>query len=210
MKKVRGAENLFNVQMLSISLYVSFQIFSDVLSTKIAMLPLLALAVDGGTIIYPFTFTLRDFVHKSCGKAIARRLIFVSASINVVMVLLFLAVGKMPADPSWPFQGAFESVLLPVWRITLASIVAEIISELIDTEIFDVFYRKGFDMRGVLFSNMIALVIDSAVFTALAFAGSYPVSVIFQIAVANVLIKAALTIISMPSIKLIPRVRRFK
>ena len=206
-EKIISEKNIFNFQLLIIALYVAFQIFSDILSTKITYLPILKLAVDGGTIIYPLTFTLRDFVHKSCGKRNAQKLIFVSALINIIMVGLFFVVGIMPASSDWPHQLAYEAILMPIWRITLASIVAEVISELIDTEVFDAFYKKAKEFLGVFVSNGIALFIDSIIFSAIAFAGVLPFSIVVEIAISNIFIKAILTIISIPSIKFIPRLK---
>ena len=149
--------------MLAISMYVAFQIFADILSTKIAFLPLLNLAVDGGTIIYPLTFTVRDFVHKTLGKKIARQVVIMAGILNVIMVGLFWLIGKLPADVSWGYQEAYISILMPVARITLASIIAEVFSELIDTEIFSRIYKKfgQKDILAVLVSNGVALVVDS-------------------------------------------------
>ncbi len=194
-----------NLGLLSASLYVSFQIFANILSTKIAILPLLNLAVDGGTIIYPFTFTLRDFVHKTWGKKNSRQVVIIAGLLNLVMVLLFIAVAALPADPTWPYQEAFEKILLPVWRITIGSIVAQIIAELIDTEIFSMIYKKVGDMTAVLASNGIALVVDSILFSLIAFYGAMPFNVVLQIIISNILIKFVITLISIPSIKLVPR-----
>ena len=131
---------VLNVVLLSSSLYVSFQLFANVLSTKIALVPFFNLAIDGGTVIYPFTFTLRDFVHKTWGKKNARQLVVIAAALNDVRVGLFWLVGKMTPDPTWNFQESYDNILLPVGRIVLASIVAQVISELIDTEVFSVVY----------------------------------------------------------------------
>jgi len=194
-----------NLGLLSSSLYVAFQIFANILSTKIAILPIINLAVDGGTIIYPLTFTLRDFVHKTWGKKNSRQIVIIAGLLNLVMVFLFIAVAALPADPTWPFQTAFESILLPVWRITIASIIAQIISELIDTEIFSIVYKKMGDMAGVFFSNLVALIIDSILFCMIAFYGSMPFNTVLQIIISNILIKLVISILSVPTIKLIPR-----
>ena len=61
-----------HIPLLSASLYVAFQLIANILSTKITVLPIFHLAVDAGTVIYPFTFTLRDFVHKTWGKSNSR------------------------------------------------------------------------------------------------------------------------------------------
>jgi queuosine precursor transporter len=190
---------------ISACLYTASQLVANVLSTKIALLPLVGLAVDGGTIIYPLTFTLRDFVHKTLGKKNARKIVILSAGLNLAMVLLFYLIGKMKPDPTWFFQDAYEKILLPVFRITAASIIAQIISELIDTEIFSVVYRKMNDVLAVFASNTVALFFDSVIFCIIAFFNALPFSTVLQIILANILIKMAISIISLPSIKLIPR-----
>jgi uncharacterized integral membrane protein (TIGR00697 family) len=113
---------------ISASLYVSFQVIANVLSTKIALLPFLNLSIDGGTVIYPLTFTLRDFVHKTLGKKVSRQIVVLAGLVNLGMVLLFILIGKMTPDPSWAFQESYNNILLPVWRITLASIFSQVVS----------------------------------------------------------------------------------
>jgi len=207
-KKKSGLVPMLSLSaMLAISMYVAFQIFADILSTKIAFLPLLNLAVDGGTIIYPLTFTVRDFVHKTLGKKIARQVVIMAGILNVIMVGLFWLIGKLPADVSWGYQEAYMSILMPVARITLASIIAEVFSELIDTEIFSRIYKKfgQKDILAVLVSNGVALVVDSFIFGFIAFTGALPMEVVWQIILANVLIKGVMSLLSTPIIKLIPR-----
>ncbi|MFA5925845.1 MAG: queuosine precursor transporter [Parcubacteria group bacterium] len=199
-----------NIFILSSSLYVSFQIFANILSTKIAFLPIINLAIDGGTIIYPLTFTLRDFVHKTHGKKDARQVIIVAALLNAVMFGLFWLVGKLPADSSWGYQEAYNQILLPVGRIVLASIIAQVISELIDTEIFSIVYKKTSDIRAVFSSNLVALVFDSFIFGFIAFLGALPFSTVMQIVLANILIKLVISTLSVPTIKLVPRTAKFE
>ncbi len=186
------------------------QIFANILSTKITILPLINLAVDGGTIIYPLTFTLRDFVHKTCGKNSARQVVLIAASLNAFMFLLFWLIGKMPADPTWQFQEAYENILLPVGRIVIASIIAQVISELIDTEIFSIIFKKINDLSAVFISNLVGLLIDSFIFGFIAFFGNLPLTTVLEIILANILIKLIISILSTPTIKLIPRLVNFE
>ena len=193
-----------HIPIASASLYVASQLIANILSTKIALLPWLNLSVDGGTIIYPLTFTVRDFVHKACGKKVARQVVVLAALLNILMAGLLWLIGQMTPDPTWTFQTAYESVLMPVWRITTASIVAQVIAELIDTEIFSIVYKKFGSVLGVLFSNSVALVIDSVIFCFIAFAGVLPTATVVQIIITNILIKFVVTLVSIPTIKLIP------
>ncbi|PIR96014.1 MAG: hypothetical protein COT92_03390 [Candidatus Doudnabacteria bacterium CG10_big_fil_rev_8_21_14_0_10_42_18] len=203
MSKIK--QSFFAWGPIAASAYVAFQLIANVLSTKIAVLPVLGWAIDGGTVIYPLTFTVRDFVHKTLGKKIARQVVITAAILNLLMILLFWLIGKMTPDPSWPFQDAYQNILLPVWRIVIASVIAQVISELIDTEIFSLSYKKFNDIVAVLFSNSVALVVDSFIFSLIAFAGALPWPVVLQIIYTNIIIKMILSIISLPSIKAVPR-----
>jgi uncharacterized integral membrane protein (TIGR00697 family) len=199
-------KNILNFAIISSACYVAFQIISNILSAKITILPLTSLAIDGGTILYPLTFTLRDFVHKTVGKKESRVVVILAAAINMLMVGLFWIIGKMPSDPSWNYQEAYETILLPVWRITAGSIMAQVVSELVDTEIFSFVYKKLGDVKSVIISNTVALIVDSIIFSLIAFGGMLPTQIVFQIIITNILVKFFVSIISSPFIKLIPRI----
>lgn len=185
--------------------YVAAQIFADVASLRIIVL--FGLAVDAGTLVYPFTFTLRDMVHKVAGVAIARTLIIVAAILNLVMAGLFWVAAQLPADPQGGEQSdLFPLVLAPVIRIVIASIIAEIVSELIDTEMYKLWVKRFGKQKQwgrVLLSNAISVPIDSVIFVLIAFAGVLPPAVVLQIFLVNVLMKGAVTIISIPGIYLV-------
>lgn len=184
--------------------YISAQIFADITSLRIVMFA--GLSMDAGTLVYPFTFTLRDLVHKTAGIGIARRLIIAAGVINLFMAGLFSLVAYMEPDATVGPQIEFAMVLAPVWRIVIASIVAEIVSELIDTEAYHLWVKRlGYKWQWgrVLASNAVSVPLDSALFVMLAFGGVYPWAVVGGIFVANVLIKGAVTIISIPWIYLV-------
>ena len=54
--------------VLVVAAYVAAQILADIGSLKIAWVA--GFSIDGGTFIYPLTFTLRDMVHKSLGRCL--------------------------------------------------------------------------------------------------------------------------------------------
>lgn len=181
------------------SLYIAAQMMADVLSLRI--LTIGGLSVDGGTLVYPFTFTLRDMVHKVAGIAVARTLIFTAAIVNVIMAALFWIVGQLPPDMTIGLQTEFAAVLSPVWRIVFASITAEVISELIDGETYQRWVNRFGERKQwarVLSSNAVSVPIDSIVFSVLAFGGVLPWPVVWSIVLANVIVKGLTTIISMP------------
>ena len=191
------------------SAYIAAQMLADVASLKIAVVG--GFSIDAGTFVYPLTFTLRDLVHKLVGAAGARLLIVTAAAINLVMALFFAFTAALPPDPSWPLQDAYASVLTPVWRIVIASILAEVIAELIDTEVYRLWVTRvtrRYQWARVLVSNSVSVPLDSLVFCWLAFGGVLPNAVVWSIVISNVLVKGATTLISLPAIYLVPEADR--
>jgi uncharacterized PurR-regulated membrane protein YhhQ (DUF165 family) len=119
--------------VIVISAYVATQMLSDIASLKIGIIS--GLSVDMGAFIYPITFTLRDMIHKTAGKQASQILILTCGVINLIMAGYMVLIAMVPGDPAWGLSAEFSSVLTPVWRIVIASILAEVISELTDTEI---------------------------------------------------------------------------
>ena len=185
--------------------YVAAQMLADIGSLRIIEVG--GHAVDAGTLVYPFTFTLRDLVHKIGGKSAARSLIVLAALVNLLMAGYFWWVARLPADSFTGPQIEFGEVLSPVWGIVVASIVAEVVAELIDTEVYQRWVGR-FGERAqwgrVLSSNMVAIPVDSALFVGLAtLFAVFPPEVAWSIFWVNVVFKGIVTVVSIPWIYLV-------
>jgi len=185
--------------------YVAAQMLSDISSLKITEVA--GFSMDAGTLVYPFTFTLRDLVHKVAGKQVARALILGAAAINLFMAGLFWLVDRLPALPGvGPQTDMFGDVLSPVWRIVFASILAEVVAELIDTEAYSRWVARFGERRQwgrVLVSNAVAVPIDSAIFVLAAFAGVLSAGNVGETFLTNVVVKFGVTLVSIPWIYLV-------
>ena len=190
--------------IIVISIYIAAQLLSDIGSLKIALIA--GFSVDAGTFIYPLTFTIRDLVHKQLGKTAARTVIILAAAINLFMVVFFQFAAWLPQDPTWGLGKEFSTILGPVWRIVTASIVAEVISELIDTEVYHFWVSRitrKYQWARVLISNAVSVPIDSLIFCWGAFGLTLPNSVVWSIFFANIIVKGLVTIVSLPAIYLV-------
>ncbi len=200
--------------LLVIAAYIAAQMLSDVMSLKIAVVA--GLAIDAGTFIYPITFTLRDLAHKTLGLRSTRTLIFTAAGINIIMALAFWFTASLPSDPALldpaspdysPSTAAFGLVLSPVWRIVLASILAEVIAELVDTQVYHLWVTRitrRYQWVRVLVSNGVSVPLDSLIFGVAAFGGVLPDAAVVEIIIANILVKLATTLLSLPLIYTVP------
>jgi uncharacterized integral membrane protein (TIGR00697 family) len=199
-----GKKDYLQAVIILSVMYVATQMLSDITSLKI--ISLFGWSMDAGTLIYPITFTLRDLVHKVAGLRVARLLIFLAAGINLFMAGLFWLVSILPPDLSVGWQTEFGLVLSPVFRITLASIIAEVIAELIDGQVYEIWVKKFKDRwqwGRVLASNLISVPVDSFLFVLVAFFGVLPSQVMLSIFATNVFLKLLVACLSMPAIYLV-------
>ncbi len=194
---------MISIILVSVA-YIAAQMLADISSLKIVMFA--GLSMDAGTFIYPITFTLRDMIHKVAGIKAARVLIASAAIVNVFMAIFFAFVSNLPGDPQVGDQSAFANVLSPIWRLVAASIIAEVIAEVIDTEAYRIWttkITKKFQWARVLVSNSFSVPVDSILFSWIAFSGSMPNAVVWSIVWSNILVKGITTLIGMPLIYLV-------
>ena len=199
----KSNELLLSAILVSV-FYVATQMLADIASLQIVFVA--GLSIDAGTFIYPLTFTLRDMVHKVAGIRIARILIVTAAGVNLFMALFFKFVSILPPDLAVGPQTAFGSLLAPVWRIVLASIVAEVVAEFIDTEGYRIWVEKvtrRYQWARVLFSNALSIPVDSFLFSFLAFWGTMAPAIVISIFTSNMIIKGLTTLVSIPGIYLV-------
>jgi len=202
------------VAVVAVGAYVGAQVIADVASLKIGTVA--DRAVDMGTFIYPITFTLRDVVHKALGRRSARVLVITAAGVNLFMAVYLQWAARAPSDASFQLGAEFEAIFAPLWRITIASIVAEVVSELVDTEVYHWFVHSvttRHQWARVVVSNAVSIPIDSVIFAVGAFGAipgfadhalTLPWSAVWDIFVVNLTIKALVSAVSIPLIYLSP------
>ena len=181
--------------------YLLCQIIADVTASK--MVDLFGVYVPAAVFIYALTFTLRDVVHKRLGKQTAVFMVLTAGAVNVLMALYFMLTVVLKPAPFWGNQEAYSLILGVVPRVVVASITAEMISELIDTEIYHRI-RHLAPWKRVLGSNAVSLPIDSLIFVSVAFAGTMPVAALISVMLGQVLLKSIITVISIPLIYIVP------
>lgn len=200
-----------------IGLYVTCQLIADVGATKFVSIG--SFVLPGGSFIFALTFTVRDMVHKRLGKEWARAAILLAAAFNVLMSVYFWAIARVPAPPFFELGDAWDAIFAIVPSIVIGSILAEVVSEWVDTEVYHVWYLKMIDKKGwpqwtsVVASNVVSLPIDSLIFGTFAFTilplilggESLPVIDSLKLVQGQIVWKALVTVVSMPAIYLVPR-----
>lgn len=207
------SKRTFWIAAMVIVAYATFQLMADVGATKLIQVG--QFVMPGGTFVFAITFTLRDLIHKQMGKTVAQAIVVASALLNLITAAYLAWVGGLQAPVFYGFD-QWGSIFAIAPAISVGSILAEIISELIDTEVYEFTSKRNKPqwMR-VIVSNTISAPLDSVVFTLFAFTilpplfggDPRPFLVALPLALGQMLLKWIIGIISTPLIYLVPERR---
>lgn len=195
-----------------VGFYIMAQLIADIGATKFVVVG--PYVLPAGTFIFALTFTLRDLVHKRLGKEWAKVAIWVAAGCNLVLAGYLYLMTFLPAPGFFGLAESWNAIFAIVPSITIASIVAELVSELVDTEIYSLWKAKmpkAPQWSRVLVSNIISLPLDSFIFATLAFVvlpkffGGHEETFMLALSltVGQTIWKAIVTVVSMPGIYLV-------
>lgn len=210
---VNGALIVSRAGLIAIGIYIGAGVISQITSLKIGVV--LGRAVDMGTFVYPLTFTLRDLVHKAAGRQAARNMIFTSAAVNLMLALYLGWTAGVESDADWGLGAEYSAVLGPIWRIVIASLIAMVVSELIDTEVYQWWVTKvttRHQWLRVLVSNAVSVPVDNAIFAVGAFAtlpfiAGLDGATVWDIFLVNLVVKGIVSVVSIPLIYLVSEQR---
>ncbi len=182
---------------LLIGLYVACEIISNVTASK--PVAIAGVVVPAAVFLYALTFTLIDLIHERLGKTGARQVVATAFAANLLLAGYVQLAIWLPAAPFYRDANAFAGILGSTPRIVFASLVAYLVSSLVDTEIFAWWRTRvaGPKWMRVLISNAISTLVDSALFISIAFAGVLPVGPLIR---GQYLVKMGVTVVSLPLI----------
>jgi hypothetical protein len=154
--------------MIDALIYIAATLAANYTAAWFIPLPIFGL-VSVGTLAFGVTFTQRDRVHRHGRKAVYM-MIAVAAIMNVLLSVLLGVSG----------------------RIILASFGAIVLAEIADTEVYQRLIDRPWIQR-VAGSNAVSIPIDTILFTLVAFAGVFPVSMLIAIIFGDMVLKAVIS-----------------
>ncbi len=193
-------------------LYVWVPIAAIVANIQVTKtIELFGLTATLGNIVYAGSFLVTDILSENHGKKDARRAVGIGFFSLIVMTLLMnFAILFEPAEGDFA-HGSLTTLFSLMPRIVAASLVAYGLSQLHDIWSYNLWKerlpaRKYIWLRNNI-STMISQLIDSIVFTAVAFLGVFPMQVLIEIAISTYLLKWLVAVLDTPFIYLASRWR---
>lgn len=182
-----------------LGLFVAVLLISNVASTKIVSIG--AITFDGGTILFPLVYILGDVFTEVYGYRAAKRVIWVGFACALLMSLVFIVVGMMPAAADWAHQDAYDAILGLTPRIVLASLLAYWVGEFANSTILakiKIATKGRFLWVRTIGSTIVGQGLDTVIFVLVAFSGILPGSVLWSIIITNYIFKVGIEVVLTP------------
>lgn len=180
-------------------LFVAVLLISNVVSTKILQLG--PFTFDGGTIIFPLSYIFGDILTEVYGYKKSRQVIWIGFFSALLMSLVFIIVGKLPAAEDWPNQAAYDAVLGLTPRIVIASLIAYFAGEFSNSYTLakmKILTRGRWLWTRTVGSTIVGELVDTILFCAIAFWGVLPTGLLISVIISNYIFKAGIEIIFTP------------
>ncbi len=179
--------------------FVAVLLISNVASTKIVDFGWFTF--DAGTLLFPLSYIFGDILTEVYGYKRSRQTIWLGFFCALLMSVIFIVVGKLPAAADWNNQAAYDAILGLTPRLVIASLIAYFAGEFSNSYILAKMkiWTKGNALwTRTIGSTVVGELIDSALFIVIAFFGILPNSLLITLIISNYLFKTGVEIIFTP------------
>ena len=162
--------------------------------------------MPAGILAYPFTFLVSDTIAEVYGRKTATRVIWLGFFFSLLMLIVVYAGKLWPAAGFWEAQPAYDEILGSVPRIVFGSMVAYLISQNHDVIAFHLWRRFTGGRHLWLRNNASTIVsqaIDTLVFISIAFGGTVPGGVLWNMIYTQYIAKLVISVADTPFVYLL-------
>lgn len=163
---------------------------------------IIGLTATLGNSLYASTFLATDILNEKYGKKEAKKAVWLGFSSLLIMVLVMqFGIKFIPAESDFA-QGSLETIFGLIPQIAIGSMVAYLASQHLDVIIFSAL-RKMFPKDSQFWirnngSTLISQLLDTLIFTSIAFWGVFPFDVWIQIFVSTYVLKFIVSVLDTP------------
>lgn len=181
------------------SIFIMGLVVSNVIAAKIISIGYFIFPAS--VLAYSITFLMTDVIGDVWGKKWARRVVYAGFVSSLIMIgLIYLSIVS-PSAEIWKNQEAYNKIIGLSPRITLASLIAYLCSQMNDLWIFHLLKDKTGREKLWLRNNVstsISQLIDQTLFVSLAFGGIIPFPSLVTMIFSGYLIKLMIALLDTP------------
>ncbi|OQY39651.1 MAG: hypothetical protein B6229_03260 [Spirochaetaceae bacterium 4572_7] len=180
-------------------------VMMNILVTKSVFL--FGLGATGGNVLYAMIFLATDILSEHFGGKEARKAVMIGFFVSVMMtVASWVTLVMIPAPWDWAHT-SLATLITPMFRIVLGSMVAYLASNTLDTFTYD-WLKKKFPKYLWIRNNgstWTSQLLDSLIFCSIALLGVMPFSAWAQIVISTYIVKIVVAAMDTPFLYLSKR-----
>ncbi|MEN9852617.1 MAG: hypothetical protein RI996_560 [Candidatus Parcubacteria bacterium] len=181
-------------------LFVSVLLISNTVAVKLIAIGPFILA--GAVFIFPISYIFGDVLTEVYGYKSTQKVIYAGFVMLILMTCCYAMVQYLPAAPFWAGnQAAYETILGTAPRLVLASIVAFFFGEFCNSFVISKLKVLTSGKRlwqRTISSTAVGQLVDTTIFTVIAFAGTVPTVTLLIVAGSGYLFKVSYEILATP------------
>lgn len=178
---------------------------------SVKLITLFGIETSLGNILYGSTFLATDIINVKYGEKEAKKTIVVGF-ISMMIMTLFMTLCLLYSPSINDFsQSSLKTIFTINIRVSIASIIAFSISQLIDARLFQILHKK---YNKLWLSNnastMICQIVDTIIFSIITYYGLVSNNSLFQIIVSMYLFKFIIALCDTPFIYIASKIKNVK
>lgn len=195
----RKKVNITSSVLILAMLYTAFLILSNIAGSKVAFVS--GLTFPAVLVFFPFTYIIDDIITEVYGFKVSKKIIWTALLSNLIVVIAISVVVYIPPSNYWKGQEAFEAVFLSSPRILLASLIAYVGGEFLNSICLaklKVFTKGKYLWFRSVVSTASGCFFDSIIFCTIAFLGIVSTKVITVMILTQYLFKIVYAFAAIP------------
>lgn len=182
-----------------VAVFITSLVTANVLATKLFTFS--GFILPAGVVAYPITFLMTDVIGEIWGKKVVTRVVWAGFFCSILAMSLGFLATVLPAAPFYERQEFFAELFGRVGRITGASLIAYLVSQLNDVWVFHKLkeYTNG---KHLWLRNNVGTItsqfFDTVIFIVIAFYGITSTSVLLSMILSQWVIKILIALVDTP------------
>jgi len=181
------------------AIFVALLLLSNISAVK--LIEFGPLITDGGLFLFPLVYVAGDILTEVYGFKAARRVIYTGFAVGVLAAFTYWLVQIAPPASSWENQTAFESILGFVPQIVVASVLAFLAGQLLNSWVLVKIKEKTKEKKlwlRLIGSTAVGELADTIVFTFIASLGRLSFDEFLNYLVVGYLYKTLIEVLLLP------------
>jgi uncharacterized integral membrane protein (TIGR00697 family) len=181
------------------AVFVALLLLSNISAVK--LIEFGPLITDGGLFLFPLVYVAGDILTEVYGFKAARRVIYTGFAVGVLAAFTYWLVQIAPPASSWENQTAFESILGFVPQIVVASVLAFLAGQLLNSWVLVKIKEKTKEKKlwlRLIGSTAVGELADTIVFTFIASLGRLSFDEFLNYLVVGYLYKTLIEVLLLP------------